>query len=143
MRAPLESRIEKSLKKGDVQAAINRLVGALEFRPLNQQLNNQLAGLYFQIGDLVKAGKYWYLKNDKGADEIKAVQEFEKSLGYDPILILRRIMANQSFATNQLSGFQLDILSVLLERIKEKGKKTPRFLLVLERRVCSKDNPKL
>jgi len=143
MREPLESRIEKALEKGDVQAAINRLVGALEFKPLNQQLSNQLAGLYFQIDDLVKAGKYWYLKNDKGADEIKAVQEFEKSLGYDPILILRKIMANQSFATNQLSSFQLDILGVLLEIIKEEGKKMPRFLLVLERRVYSRANQKL
>ncbi|GAO44795.1 hypothetical protein FPE01S_04_00380 [Flavihumibacter petaseus NBRC 106054] len=131
----LGKRIEKDLEQRDLLKAISRLEGAIRCNPLDKDLNCQLANLYFKNNDLVKAGKLWYLNLTQSESELVAVKSFTNSLGNDPTLILRKLLNRQFFRLNLLEEFQLEKLATLLEAVRKKEEKMPRFLYSLDSHI--------
>jgi hypothetical protein len=135
MRIPLYYRVEADLQKGDLQKAVRRLEGSLYGDPLNRERSNRLADVYFQSNNLAKAGRYWYFKPNKSEIELSAVQAFKKSLGNDPILILKKLV-NQSFLRiSLLNNFEVEQLEILLRELRNRQKILPGFLMPLERHL--------
>jgi hypothetical protein len=52
------------------------------------ELSQQIGDLYLELGLTVMAGRYWYLLEDKSDQMVIACEEFERSLGHNPRLIL-------------------------------------------------------
>jgi hypothetical protein len=131
-RQLLFMRIEKDLETGDLKMAISRLEGALFGNPLDPDLNDKIADLYLKDGSAAKAGKHLYLKPDKSEMEIAAVQEFERRVGRDPTLMLKKLINKQFFRFTMLDDFQMEQLAYLIEETKKKRGLVPKFLRSLD-----------
>lgn len=134
-KARLFKRVKRNLQHGDLRKAISRLEGALYCNPLDKELNNNLANLYFQNHDLVKAGKHWYLDANLNEKELTAIMSFTNSLGNDPTLILKKLITKQFYKLNFLEDFQLDRLKNLLNGVKMKERELPKFLRSLDNHI--------
>lgn len=142
MRAPLYFRVEADLKKGNLQGAINRLQGALHCNPLNAGYNYKLATIFYWCNNSIKAGRYWYFRLNKNQLELEAVKSFERSLGDDPVLILKRLINQQFFRISLLNSFEIKLLRTLLERVRGRQATLPKFLnpLVMHLRKRERDD---
>jgi len=134
-REKLLYRIENDLQKGDLLKAINRLEGAMEYYSFDEALNYRLANLYLQNNDLIKAGRRFYLIEDKTEIEKHAVVLFEKSFGNDPTMLLKRLLKVKRYMLRELTDFQLTQLNRLLKQSQLREGKTPRFLFSLEAHI--------
>lgn len=128
----LQNKIEMDIYIGNINKAVLRLEGAIRGNLLNTEYSYRLAELYIQNKDFIKAGRHFYLKECKTETEKYAVLMFEKSLGRDPTLILKKIINKQFFKLSNLNDYQLSQLVNLLEKSKIKEKKTSKFLLTLD-----------
>ncbi|MEI6949738.1 DUF6584 family protein [Paraflavisolibacter sp. H34] len=133
----LQERVAEDLSRGDHKMAVRRLMGSLQHDPLDPLVLDKLATILFAYGLDERAGRYWYLKMDKGEGEREAVRAFEKSLGSDPIAILKKLITKRRFAFSRLSEPQLRILEDLLIQSRQREGTTPRFLKGLERHLNS------
>jgi hypothetical protein len=51
------------------------------------RLSQEIGDLYLELGFPAMAGRYWYLMEDKSHEMAAACEEFERSLGNNPVLI--------------------------------------------------------
>lgn len=137
-RKKLFNRVEADLKAGDIAKATKRLEGAVKYWPLDKELNIRLADLHFQNNNLIKAGRYYYL-HDKGSDnEQIAIMAFRRSLGNDPMLILRKIAHKRFLSMTLFDDNQIETLSDLLDQVKAKHDPLPRFLWSLNDHISAR-----
>lgn len=128
----LFERVEADLSKGNHSQAARRLEGYLKHDPLNTCVLDKLATIFYAYGLEERAGRYWYLLFPKNDHRLEAVKAFEKSLGNDPTLILKKLITQTNFAFSRLDNQQLKVLVDLLLSVKEKESATPKFLYALE-----------
>lgn len=128
-------RVDADLKNNDLNKAISRLESSLQSNILDPTYRKKLGNLYLLKNNLVKAGKYFYLSENKSETELKAIEVFKKKFGNDPILICKNIITKNHFSFSRLSNNQKDIFRDLLLDIHLKFGITPNFLKGLERHL--------
>ncbi|MFT5599903.1 MAG: hypothetical protein ACI9N1_000134 [Flavobacteriales bacterium] len=124
----LKMRVEKDILRGDVHQAINRYEGFFQLFPVNQDLHYDVATLYLQIGDQIRAGKHFYFQNSLSNVEQNCVKEFEKSCGNDSILILRRVMHKLNFKVSESDVEVKKKLKILMDDVVRNYPEVPKFL---------------
>jgi hypothetical protein len=126
----LIARAERDLEQGDIHRAIARYEGAFRGRPHNAQLHDRVAKLYLEIGDSVRAGRHWYLKDNLAPKELGCVQAFERSFGNSPTHIMRNLMYLEGSRINleALSEEARGRLRRLVIGAAEEQGQLPRFL---------------
>ncbi|MGV3611331.1 MAG: DUF6584 family protein [Fluviicola sp.] len=85
-------RAEKFQRKGYLKSAIVCYEGAMKNYWNAMELQHRLARLYYETGDQIKAGRYFYFKEHQTETEEACVRLFEQQFGNDPVLILRRLL---------------------------------------------------
>lgn len=125
-------RVEADLSRRDHSMAVRRLEGYLKHDPLDAIVLDKIATIFDAYGLEERAGRYWYLHLQKKEHQTEAVKAFEKSLGNDPTLILKKLITKTRFSFSQLHEEQLLTLANLLNRVKNKEQTTPKFLRALE-----------
>jgi hypothetical protein len=79
--------IRTAIAAGRLEEA-KRMIAAVPLNaPPSSELSREIGGLYLDLGFPVMAGRYWYLLEDKSDQMIAACDEFERSLGANPVLI--------------------------------------------------------
>lgn len=67
-------RAQQDLKDGSLWKARDRLHGVLRSAPADQETLELLGSVYYEMGDLPNAGRYWFLtdRNDSQTEEAQA-----------------------------------------------------------------------
>lgn len=74
-------RARRDLKAERMWKARDRLHGLFSADPSNQEVLELLGEVYFRMGDLPQAGRYWYLTERGGEDAEVARQAFQERFG--------------------------------------------------------------
>ncbi len=93
---PLDETLRKvdyDLLQGNRQRAVQRLTGLLWYRayPGNLQVRRRLGDLHWQAGNMIEAGRYWYLESAKTAEMQAVCARFETACGHRAQRILQRL----------------------------------------------------
>ena len=123
--------------------AVRRLEGSLKYNPLDEVVLDKIASIFNAHGLKERAGRYWYLREEKKQHQLEAVKAFEQSLGNDPSLILKTLITKTKFSFSRLSDDQLFILEELLKRVKQKEGTTPKFLRALESHIVKRQQKRI
>lgn len=75
------SRARREVEAGRLWKARDRLNGVFSADPSNQEVLELLGEVYFRMGDLPQAGRYWYLTVRRGEDAEIARDAFEERFG--------------------------------------------------------------
>jgi hypothetical protein len=81
-------RIERDLAARDYGRARNSLHGLISSYPDNLALRHRLGDVYWALQYPERAGRYWYLEEDKSPEMLAACRSFERACGDDPLQIL-------------------------------------------------------
>ena len=82
------ARVEEDLSRGDVSMARTRLLSLLQSKPYQLDARARLAEIYRLDGNLVEAGRWSYLSEQRDPAEVAA---FERACGRDPVRIMRAL----------------------------------------------------
>ena len=130
--AVIIARANIDITKRNLIKAVSRLEGALEYNPLNQFLHYFAGKIYWEMGDKVRAGKHFYLLQNTSPQELECVKLFEKSLGNDPVLILRKIY-RRGMRLTSLDRNSRERIKMLVNSAAESYVPLPRFIVGLKR----------
>ncbi|MDW8289686.1 MAG: hypothetical protein RMM06_03115 [Armatimonadota bacterium] len=84
-------RVEEDIAAGNLGRARDRLHGLIWQYPDDLSLRARLAEVYWQLSFPAMAGCYWYLHEPTTEAMQRAVMEFERSCGQDPLHMLFRL----------------------------------------------------
>lgn len=82
------ARVEEDLSRGDVTMARTRLLSLLQSKPHLLEARARLAEIYRLDGNLVEAGRWSYLSEQRDEAEVTA---FERACGRNPVRIMRAL----------------------------------------------------
>lgn len=82
------ARVEEDLSRGDVTMARTRLLSLLQSQPYQLETRARLAEIYRLDGNLVEAGRWSYLSEQRDEAEMTA---FERACGRNPVRIMRAL----------------------------------------------------
>jgi hypothetical protein len=84
-------RVKEELDNGRLWKARDRLLGKIADQPANQDILGLLGDVYFAMGDLPQAGRYWWLtdRDDDRADA--AAKAFYERFGTSDVDVLRAL----------------------------------------------------
>lgn len=132
LRQRLLSRVERDISQGNTTRAINRLEGHRNMDVFNAGFiagqRRQLAALYLQTGQPVKAGKYLYLVDHLNLEEAAAVAAFEQSLGNCPVGISKKLSPKRHFSYHRLDAYARQRYANLIGQIEARFGVVPHFL---------------
>lgn len=74
-------RAQQDIREGRLWKARDRLTGLLATFPANQKGLNLLGEVYFRMGDLPEAGRYWYLTDRQGPEVDAALEALAEKHG--------------------------------------------------------------
>ena len=98
--------IRTVMASGQLKDAERMLAGvSLNVSPASE-FSKRIGDLYLQLGFPVMAGRYWYLLDDKSDRMLAACNEFERSLGNNPVLIAEAIGWLSAFSPYAKARFQ-------------------------------------
>ena len=121
-------RAEKLLSKGYIKSAISCYEGSMNRYWDSQEIQSRLGKLHLETGDQVKAGRYFYFKENPAESELICIRLFEESFGNDPVLILKRLLNKERRPVSKLDLFTKQKLNELInEAVIQKGV-VPAFL---------------
>ena len=78
--------------KGWLESAVHCYEGFLKQHWNSPEIRLRLGTLYYELGNNVKAGRYFYFKKDPAESEALCIRMFRESFGNDPVLILKRLL---------------------------------------------------
>lgn len=84
-------KVRKDIELNNFKVARDRLHGLISKYPNNLMLKFQLSNIYLMQNDLVRAGRYGYLKPRPSEELRLSIKKFEKSLGNNSFQILKKI----------------------------------------------------
>ena len=99
-------RVEEDLRVGDVTMARTRLSSLVRSLPHRLDARERLAAVCRLDGDLVEAGRWSYLTEQRDEREVAA---FERACGKDPVRIMRalRWRSSEEAATTEVARQRL------------------------------------
>jgi hypothetical protein len=84
-------RVKEELDNGRLWKARDRLLGKIADQPANQDVLGLLGDVFFAMGDLPQAGRYWWL-TERDDDRAAAGREaFHERYGKDPYAFVRAL----------------------------------------------------
>lgn len=88
---PNLTRVEHDLKNGRLWKARDRLFGLFSSYPASQEVLLLLGEVFYKMGDLPEAGRYWFLteRNDGLAQE--ALMAYRERCGKNPCIMLKQL----------------------------------------------------
>lgn len=94
---PNLARVQQEIANGRLWKARDRLLGLFSAYPTSQEVLQLLGEVFYKMGDLPEAGRYWYLTeyNDGLAQE--ALRALRERCGSDPCIILRQLPVRGHF----------------------------------------------
>lgn len=84
----LLAAITTAIAAGKLDDAKQMSVAIPQYVSPGCEMSQQIGDLYLELGLTAMAGRYWYLLEDKSDQMVIACEEFERSLGHNPRLIL-------------------------------------------------------
>jgi hypothetical protein len=90
-------RADLSIKRGDIRRAIDIYEGSFQHYSTVQNIHNRVAELYIEVGDMVRAGRHLYFKENPSDIEKECITMFEKWCGNSCVLILKKIISKENF----------------------------------------------
>jgi hypothetical protein len=127
MKLSIEDRIKIIVDTCDVDLAIEKIHGYLKDFYWNQNVLNCIGDLYYKKGNHIKAGQYWYFKENKNEIEKMVISEFQNSLGNDFKLITRILIGHHEKSPKKLNQHTKFQLFKILETIEKKEEEVPDF----------------
>jgi predicted Zn-dependent protease len=95
-KSTVELKVEDDLKAGRLWKARDRLTGALFHAPASQPLLERLGQVYFEMGDLPAAWRFWMLTTRRDESTARAEEAFnERFSGAQLADVLRQIPARE------------------------------------------------
>ncbi|UZN02888.1 DUF6584 family protein [Cellulomonas sp. S1-8] len=82
------AKVDEDLRLGDVEMARTRLRSLVQSLPHRLDARDRLADVYRLEGNLVEAGRWSYLGEDRDPEEVAA---FERACGDDAVRIMRAL----------------------------------------------------
>ena len=124
-------KIETDIQCEDLGKARDRLLGLISTYPNELELRKRLGDIYYELRYPVMAGRYWYLEKNKTPEMLKACNEFEKSMGNDPVRIARVIKYKGDLRLLQNQGLSVDFayLKNTAYKVPEEPIKDALFLI--------------
>ncbi|WP_345221985.1 DUF6584 family protein [Hymenobacter koreensis] len=126
LRQRLLKRVEYDISRGNTERAISRLESSMSW--FNTVTRRRLATLYMETGQLVRAGKYWYLLEHLTEAEQAAVAAFTQSVGNCPLGVCRKLTPQQFFSYHTLDYYAIQQYANLIDRIGARFGHVPNFL---------------
>ena len=124
-----KERVDRDLKKGEIQKAITRYEGSFKHNSVNQMRHNEVALLYLQVADKIRAGKHLFFKKNPSAIEEECIVLFEKSCGNCATNILKKLIHKENYRIKELDLYaQLKLKKLIDQAVNESGT-LPRFLI--------------
>jgi hypothetical protein len=84
-------RVKEELDNGRLWKARDRLLGKLADQPANQDVLGLLGDVYFAMGDLPQAGRYWWLTDREDDRADAAAKAFYERFGTTEVDVLRAL----------------------------------------------------
>lgn len=85
------ARVREDVAAGRLWKARDRLHGHLIETPADQDLLDMLGAIWFQMGDLPQAGRYWFLTEREDEAAIEARTAFYERFGHQAPQVLRAL----------------------------------------------------
>jgi hypothetical protein len=94
------AEIRCDIGDGKTDEAVDKLGGlVLKIRPGTPH-SEEIGNLFWEIGLPAMAGRYWYLLDNKSDEILAACDEFQRSLGNNPVLIIDALGWAENRETN-------------------------------------------
>jgi tetratricopeptide (TPR) repeat protein len=126
-------RAESYVVKGWLKSAVRCYEGFLKQHWSSPEIHERLGKLYYELGNNVKAGRYFYFKRELTESEAECVSLFEKSFGNDPVLILKRLLNKCCQPISELDSDTKQKLNDLLKEALRKNGFLPVFAQGMKR----------
>lgn len=127
------ARVENDLLKGDFRKAIDRYEGFFQLNSGNQNIHNKVAELYLELGDKIRAGRHFFFKENPSELEYDCIDQFKKSCGHSPTIILKKLIYKEHYRIKQLDNYTKLRLKDLINEATIESEITPNFLKGLKR----------
>ena len=127
MKLTVEEKIDQIIETQPSNVAIAKINGYLKLFFYNQNILNKLAELNYQNGNMVKAGQYWFFKENKSESEEMAVGRFKIAYGNDMKLVARKLIGHGFKSPKDLNEFTKNELFKILEEIHTTEGEIPDF----------------
>jgi len=125
-------KVEYDLARGDEEHAKQRLTGMLCYfaYPMNLQVRRMLGDIHWRRGNVIEAGRYWYLEADKTPAMQAACERYEKACGHSAQTIGRRLKFQGNLKIlRQTSPYAADLLVRLQAEARAELAGKPPFAL--------------
>lgn len=124
---PVISRVDMDLKANNRLRAIQRLTGFLAYMSEDSSVRLLLAKLYYDDGNYLKAGQYFYFKEAWTFEEKRCVDIFIKRYR-SPVIRARKLVISNNFSLARAGSVTQERLWNLIVSIKETHTQLPKFL---------------
>lgn len=84
-------RVREDLAAGRLWKARDRVTGMVGGRPADQAVLELAGRVFFEMGDLPRAGAYWFLTERSGPDTEVAVQALYERHGHHPVNVIKAL----------------------------------------------------
>ncbi|MCT4638234.1 MAG: hypothetical protein N4A72_11050 [Bacteroidales bacterium] len=128
-------RADLSMKRGDIRRAIGIYEGSFQHYSTVQEVHNRVAELYIEVGDMVRAGRHLYFKEDPSDIEKECITMFEKRCDNSPVLILKNIISKENFKIIPLDNKVKRRLRYLVNGAVDEAGTVPNFLKGIKRHL--------
>lgn len=113
-------KVKYDLQRGEMDRAKQRLTGMLRAYAGDLEIRRMLGDIHFQQGNIIEAGRYWYLEEHKTPEMQAACERFEKACGNKPDTILRKIrFQGRTYPINMLKREHPYAAQLLTELARE------------------------
>lgn len=109
-------RVESHVARGYLKSAVHCYEGFLKQHWNSPEIQERLGTLYYELGNNVKAGRYFYFKKYPTESETLCIRMFRESFGNDPVLILKQLLNKER---QPISELDIDIKQKLNDLINE------------------------
>lgn len=87
--------VQKEIEKGRLWKARDRLLGLFSTYPTSTDVLELLGEVFYKMGDMPQAGRYWYLTECSDEMAVVALRAFVERCGNDPCVMLRQLPIRQ------------------------------------------------
>lgn len=147
---PKFDKVNEEINNGRLWKARDRLLGLFSTYPTSQEVLELLGEVFYKMGDLPEAGRYWFLTELKDdPNVVESINAFKERSGYNSYIMLKQLPARLPYSRYGPTAFsrvtalaeecqehKIDFIkshSQIIEDLVE-GKGESRLLTVLKSR---------
>ena len=112
------TRVNQEILNGRLWKARDRLFGLFSSYPTSQEIIELIGDVFYKMGDLPAAGRFWYLTERDDDLFREAVQAFEERCGANPGIMLNELPIHSHY--NDYGPIALERIKGLIEKCQER-----------------------